>query len=72
MEIGTKIQMNNGQLGIEQGLIVGSEYDLSILWDTEEEDGTEEFCYSSFEQFDGKILSQDWEFKYINDDGTRK
>jgi hypothetical protein len=71
MEIGTKIQMDNGMLGIQQGVVIDYTWCPIIRWDTPEEFDDEELG-DNFEQFDGIILPDDWKFTYINDDGTLK
>ncbi len=73
MELGTKIQMDNGFLGIQQGVIgkktILEEETLVIIWDVDHTD-IEEFDHNSFEQFDGKVLSDNWKFKYIDNEGN--
>ena len=71
MEIGTKIQMDNGVLGIQQGVVTEKTWCEIIRWDTPEESDSEELG-GNFEEFDGKILPEDWKFTYINDDGSLK
>ena len=71
MEIGTKIQMDNGDLGIQEGVIIGFTWCDVVRWDTIDFEDDEELG-DNFEHFGGKILSDNWEFAFINDDGSRK
>lgn len=66
--------MDNGELGIQQGVVTGHTDwgEFIVRWDTSEEFDTEEVGDYNFEQFDGKVLSEKWEFTHINDDGTLK
>ena len=72
MKIGTKLQMDNGSLGIQEGLIIEDDgWNGIVRWDTEDIDDDEQLG-DNFSHFGIRILPSDWEFKYINDDGTRK
>lgn len=63
----------------EFGVIVTSESDIPnfsgiIRWDTEKEFDFEDWrgMFASFLNLGGKIVSENHEFKYINDDETLK
>jgi len=72
MTVGTKIQMDNGYLGIQQGVIIDdSGWCPVVRWDTEEVDDDEELG-DNFSYFSGEFLPDDWEFTYIKDNGDRK
>lgn len=72
MKIGTKIQMDNGSLGVQQGLVIkDDDWNGIVRWDTIDVDDDEQLG-DNFEYFSGIILPSDWKFKFINDDGTRK
>ena len=68
MDIGTKIEMDNGTLGIQQGVVTDVD---EVVWD-EEDMAKEEVTDDTYEQFGIRVLPTDWEFEYINDDGTPK
>ena len=72
MKIGTKLEMDNGEiLGIQQGVITSDDgWEGVITWDEPEPD--EEQLGDNYAAFGIRILPEDWEFKYINDDGTLK
>ncbi|MCL1674005.1 hypothetical protein [Elizabethkingia meningoseptica] len=69
---GTKLTLNE-----ENGVVLNEEENGNfgkIRWDTNKENDIEDWCgqFGSFLDAGGKILNQDFEFKYINDDGTLK
>lgn len=71
--LGTKVSMNN-----EFGLVLDknedwNEYGL-IRWDTDKENDIEDWrgLFGSFLQSGGQIINQDYEFKFINNEGMRK
>ncbi len=71
MEIGTKIEMDNGELGIQQGVIIEDDgWNGIIAWDVPEED--HEQLGDNFSQFGISMLPKNYQFKYINDDGSLK
>ena len=71
MDIGTKIEMDNGVLGIQQGIIIQDDgWNGIVAWDVMDED--HEQLGDNFTLFGIRYLPNDWEFKYINDDGTLK
>ena len=69
---GTKLTLNN-----ENGVILNENingiYGV-IRWDTKKENDEENWCglIGSFFDSGGKILNQNFEFKYINENGTLK
>lgn len=72
MKIGTKLQMDNGALGIQEGVIIEDDgWEGIIRWDVEEFEDDEQLG-DNFNEFGIRILPNDWQFKYLNDDGTRK
>lgn len=71
MDIGTKIEMDNGILGVQQGIIIQDDgWNGIVAWDVMDED--HEQLGDNFTLFGIRILPDDWKFKYINDDGTLK
>ncbi|WP_228452041.1 hypothetical protein [Chryseobacterium sp. G0186] len=62
---------------IEYGVVTGikkNESSTVIRWDTPDERDTEDWCriWGSFVVAGGRIVDQDYQFKYINDDGSLK
>ncbi len=71
--LGTKVSLES-----ECGVVLDksedwNEYGL-IRWDTDKENDIEDWrgLFASFLQASGQIINQDHEFKFINDDGTKK
>jgi len=69
---GTKVFLDN-----EYGVIINlKDHNLStiIRWDTPKENDFEDWCsmWGTFLNMGGKIINQDHQFKYINDDGSLK
>lgn len=71
--LGTKVSLEN-----ERGVVLDksedwSEYGL-IRWDTDKENDIEDWrgLFGSFLQAGGQVINQDYEFKFINSDGTAK
>jgi len=71
--IGTKVSLSN-----EYGVVLDktedwNEYGL-IRWDTDKENDTEDWrgLFGSFLDSGGQIISQDYKFIFINDDGSWK
>lgn len=66
-------------LGSEVGVVVFSELDQLdfcgiIRWDTINENDFEDWRgqFGNFIQLGGRILNENYDFKFINDDGSRK
>lgn len=71
-EVRTKVFLDN-----EYGVIINlKDHELStfIRWDTPKEDDIEDWSsmWGTFVDAGGKILSKDYQFRYINDDGSIK
>jgi hypothetical protein len=71
--LGTKVSLEN-----ECGVVLDksedwNEYGL-IRWDTDKENDIEDWrgLFGSFLQAGGQVINQDYEFKFINGDGTAK
>ncbi len=63
----------------EFGVVIKSKLDTLnlcgvIRWDNSRENDTEDWRgqFGTFIQLGGKIINQDYEFKFINDNGTLK
>ncbi|WPO77553.1 hypothetical protein [Flavobacterium sp. KACC 22761] len=63
----------------EYGVVINSDSDRSnfygiIRWDTEKEDDSEDWrgMLETFTSIGGKIIDINYQFKFINDDGTSK
>ncbi|ANF53183.1 hypothetical protein A0O34_14195 [Chryseobacterium glaciei] len=70
--IGMKVFLDN-----EYGVIIDLKiHELStvIRWDTPKEKDIEDWCsmWQTFFDMGGKIINQNHQFKYINDDGSLK
>lgn len=70
--IGAKVVLDG-----EYGVIVDfKEHESStiIRWDTPKENDFEDWCsmWGPFVQVGGKIIDQNYQFRYINDDGSLK
>ncbi|MBF4471083.1 hypothetical protein [Flavobacterium sp. HJJ] len=70
---GTKV-LSNGEFGVVLDKTTDNEMYGQIRWDTSEENDIEDWrgLFGSFLQTGGKIINQEHQFKYINDDGTTK
>jgi hypothetical protein len=71
-QVGTKVFLEN-----EYGVIVNlksHEFSTMIRWDTPDEKDFEDWSgmWGPFVQIGGKIIDSNYQFKYINDDGTLK
>lgn len=71
-KIGTKVFLDD-----EYGVVIDlKEHENStiIRWDTPKENDFEDWCsmWFSFIQIGGKIVDQNYQFRYINDDGSLK
>ena len=70
---GSKVSLNN-----EFGVVINNSHNDElyglICWDTKKESDTEDWrgLFDSFLQAGGKVIKQDYEFKFINSDGSRK
>ena len=70
---GTKVSLN-----AEVGVVIEKKSDDDnygqIRWDTNKENDTEDWCglFGSFLSSGGEIINQDYQFRFINDDGTMK
>ncbi|ROI02687.1 hypothetical protein EGI16_13780 [Chryseobacterium sp. G0240] len=72
IEIGTKVFLDN-----EYGVLTNlkkHEHSTIIRWDTPDERDFEDWCglWESFVKAGGEITDQNYQFKYINDDGSLK
>ena len=70
--VGTKVFLDD-----EYGVIVElkkHEFSTIIRWDTPKENDFEDWCsmWGTFLDIGGKIINNNHQFKYINDDGTLK
>lgn len=71
--LGTKVSLEN-----EFGVVLDKSEDCNeyglIRWDTENENDVEDWrgLFGDFLQAGGQVLNQDYEFKFINNDGTKK
>ena len=72
-EKGTKVLLNN-EFGVVLDKTVENEMYGQIRWDTNKENDIEDWrgLFGTFLQTGGEIISQEQQFKYINDDGTTK
>jgi hypothetical protein len=70
-EKGTKVLLNN-EFGVVLDKNVENEMYGQIRWDTNKENDIEDWrgLFQSFLQTGGEIITTEYEFKYINDDGT--
>lgn len=65
-------------LGNECGVVLDKSLDWNeyglIRWDTDKENDVEDWrgLFGSFLQAGGEVINQDYEFKFINSDGTTK
>ncbi|SHG68505.1 hypothetical protein SAMN05421866_1214 [Chryseobacterium oranimense] len=71
-QVGTKVFLEN-----EYGVIVNlklHKFSTMIRWDTSDEKDFEDWSgmWGVFVQIGGKIIDSNYQFKYINDDGTLK
>jgi len=71
-KIGTKVFLDG-----EYGVVVDlkkHENSTIIRWDTRKENDFEDWCsmWLSFVQMGGKLIDQNYQFTYINDDGSVK
>lgn len=72
LEIGTKVFLD-GEFGVITDLKIHS-LSTMIRWDTSKENDFEDWCsmWGTFFNIGEKIVDQDHQFKYINDDGSLK
>lgn len=70
---GTKVSLQN-EFGVVLDQTVDNDMFGLIRWDTDKENDTEDWrgLFGSFLQAGGQIINQDYEFNFINDDGTMK
>jgi len=70
---GMKVSLNN-EFGVVLDEKPGEKLYGSICWDTDKENDIEEWygLFGSFLKSGGRIISQEHEFVFINDDGTMK
>lgn len=68
-EIGMKVSLDG-----EFGVVIKSEYKGMIKWDNPIENDFEDWhgLFGTFIQVGGKILNENYQLKYINNDGTLK
>lgn len=71
--LGTKVSLEN-EYGVVLDKIEGCNEYGQIRWDTQNENDIEDWqgIFGSFLQAGGKIISQNHEFKFINNDGSIK